>query len=172
MNANLKRIAIALAFVSFGTVGLTTTGQAKTKWHRDLPNALKGDWVTKKGKQLLHGKGSYPIYAIRIHKNDIEELMNKSELKEKYEDRVDISSDFVYYYHHKKGSKYYYVRSPQWHDEVNYGTDYTRFKLNGKKLSVNMYGQAKIKIPANGKKVHSRGTFKKSVTPVTTWYKK
>jgi len=164
MNSNLKRIAIALAFVSLGTVGLTTTGQAKTIWHKGLPNAIKGTWVAPNGKNQKVGSLGKQ-YAFRITSKAIETLKTPKS-------PVYPGPKLAYHYHHKKGSKYYYVKSPKF--KMSYGKyrAYTRFKVEGKKISISDYGEIYYEILNNGKRAQSYGKYQKVSNGQTVWYKK
>jgi len=165
MHANLKRIAIALAFVSLGTAGLTTTGQAKTTWHKGIPKAIRGRWATPKGKKQKVGDYGTE-YGFIITKNSMNLAYDKSQLIEPGYS----GSGPAYHYHHKKGSKYYYTKSPLFYTAFGDRVEYKWFKVDGKKLSVNYYGEVRSEIRGN-RKNQSFGKFHKLPKHVTTWYK-
>lgn len=165
MHNNLKKVMIAIAFIGMGTAVLTTTGQAKTTWHKGIPSAIKGTWIAPNGKRQKVDDLGF-VYAYGINKSDIGLLFTKSDKNQA------SSGGSKYSYHHKKGSKYYYIKSPSYYTAYGNLVEYTRFKVSGKKLSVNKYGEVRSEINGNGKKIQPYGKYKKIAGQVTTWYKK
>ncbi|GAX08960.1 hypothetical protein IWT5_02129 [Secundilactobacillus silagincola] len=113
-------LALIIALMAFGA--FNTNAQAKTKWTKYTPTALRGDWIAKKNSTGKFSDGSKSTYQ-----------------QDAFIDKKDFATGVVLdynpkvltkaYYHHAKGSKYYYVKGS------GYGvTVYNKVELSGKKL--------------------------------------
>lgn len=127
---SLKRAAFTL----LGSMALiaplamtTTTAQAKTKWTKGIPTALKGTW---RSKSMYTGKTAFgTTETIQQYYNGGKSMMTVIV-------RSTVNPTFIYKpsYHHAKGSHYYYVKG-----KLGSSTNYYKFQVNGKKLRFKTY---------------------------------
>lgn len=171
MRTNLKKIAIALAFMCVGAIGFTTNAQAKTTWHKGMPKAVRGVWVAPNGKSQKD-KSYGDVYAYEITASDgIEPLFHKDEIHKVKKSAKPLG----YSYHHKKGSKYYYLKSSQMYTREGRLIQYTWIKVSGKKMSMSIYGEKTATYVDPDSSINDKlspyGKFHKLPKHVTTWYK-
>lgn len=128
MRVNWKKMMIVMSFVLIGLMGFTTTGQAKTTWHKGTPRAIRGTWI--ENTKDLHRTGRQSGYYYRITSQVVKD--------------GDIGTSALHYkevkpaYYHKKGSKTYYMKSTETQFNIVYYRRYTKISKN--KLAIYWYG--------------------------------
>ncbi|MFD1456230.1 hypothetical protein ACFQ44_11225 [Levilactobacillus lanxiensis] len=128
MQVNWKKMMIGMAFILIGFVGFTTTGQAKTTWHKGIPQTIRGNW--REDKKDLHRTDRRVGYFYQINSNVIKDGDVSGSMPQRYKEIKPA-------YHHKKGSKTYYVKSTETKFDILYYRRYTKISKN--KLAIYWY---------------------------------
>ncbi len=127
ISKSFKILLVVFALAIAGVFTSTQNANAKTKWTKGTPTALRGDWRAKTmstGISPFSGKETYQQWVF-FSKNTFSWMVLP----------VDNPNTIVKVsYHHVKGSKNYYVRGTN--DDVNI---YDKLQLSGKKLRCRTY---------------------------------